>query len=79
MHNGFSYEYRLIEGEYTVDNQTHIGYGISLIKRGIIPADIASIHDISTDKSEIVRFIALCNELELDPIHLYDAVDDLLS
>lgn len=36
------------------------------------------INDISTDKEKVERLVALCNELELSPIHIYDVIDDFL-
>lgn len=68
--------YELIEGSYTVESETHIGYGIAL--KNMINGKCISFHDISIEKKDILKLISLCNELQLDPIHIRDVIDDFL-
>lgn len=44
---------------------------------GITYGDIV-IEDISTEKEKIEKLVRLCNELDLDPIHIHDVVEDFL-
>lgn len=37
------------------------------------------IEDITTSKYELCTLVQLCNDLSLDPIHIYDVVEDFLS
>lgn len=50
----------------------HTVYGIEMISQNV------SISDVFTDESAASRFVALCNDLDLSPIHLRDVIDDLL-
>ncbi len=57
-----------------------ISYGIALTeKAGDRAVIVRTVADISLHKGDVERFVRLCNELQLDPIHLDDAVDDLLA
>lgn len=40
---------------------------------------VVKIEDITTSKYELCTLVQLCNDLSLDPIHIYDVVDDFLS
>ena len=51
---------------------SHTVYGIETINKTI------SVPDIFTDESTASHFVALCNELDLSPIHIHDVIDDLL-
>lgn len=61
--------YTLCE-EQNEDNAT--SYGIIVMKK------IKEIKGITTDKEKLTQLINLCNQLELDPIHLKDVVCDFL-
>lgn len=54
----------------TEDNEEALSYGITY--KDII------IEDVSVEKEKIEKLVHLCNELELDPIHIHDVVDDFL-
>lgn len=72
--------YVLITGEYLVDDQVHIGYGISVKSTATIEADIKTVfQDISADENSVADLIRNCNLYELDPIHLQDIVEDFLA
>ena len=40
---------------------------------------LISVHDICQDLLAITKLVELCNQLQLDPIHLQDVVDDFLA
>jgi hypothetical protein len=64
----------LIEGEYTLENQNHIGYGIGCQMNG---KEIL-FEDLSVNCQNVSDFVEKCNAAHLSPIHLRDAVDDFL-
>ncbi len=68
--------YELIEGIFTLDQQEHKGYGISVNYTNIDTPLL--FHDISTNKNDVIKLVSLCNELQLDPIHIRDVIDDYL-
>ncbi len=63
--------YRIIARQYMFQGICYLGYGISCPYR--------EMEDITTDYYRLFRLVKLCNELELDPIHLDDVVEDFLS
>ena len=70
------YQYQLTASESAAEENGKVTYGISITdKNGIC----GKIEDISPDKAEMEKLVSLCNELQLDPIHLEDIVDDFLS
>lgn len=40
---------------------------------------LSAVHDICQDHTAIKQLAELCNQLQLDPIHLQDVVDDFLA
>lgn len=75
-----SHTYVLITGEYLVDDQLHIGYGISVKSTESTESNAKTVfQDISTDQNAIANLVLLCNLNELDPVHLQDVVQDFLS
>lgn len=69
--------YSLIEGIFTLEQQEHKGYGISV--NGSNTNAPLLFHDISTNQDDVVKLISLCNELQLDPIHIRDVIEDFLT
>lgn len=64
----------LIEGEYTLEKQKHIGYGIGCHMNG----KEIFFEDLSVNYQNVAKFIEKCNAAHLSPIHLCDSVDDFL-
>ena len=55
-------------------------FGIALFaKRENCSVLIKAIPDLSTDQIAVEKLAYLCNELQLDPIHLDDVLDDFLT
>ena len=55
-------------------------YGIALVSdyEGT-PVVLETVFDVSSDRQQIERLVALCNDLKIDPIHLSDVLDDYLA
>ena len=72
------YIYRLNEITVADEEGTiHIVYGIDAAdKCGNI---LASYTDIFFDRTKVEKFVALCNECELELIHLSDVVEDAIT
>lgn len=50
----------------------HTVYGVSLYIKA------RTTHDVFTDKKKADNFVNLCNQLQLDPIHLDDVIQDAI-
>ena len=63
---------------YQQDAGDYTSYGIDVFnsQSNVL---IRSIPDISLEKGLLKNLISLCNDLQLDIIHLDDVVDDFLS
>lgn len=69
-------EYKLcIDTVIDEDGNVIKAYGIELRKNGSIEEYIV---DISTNRDRVSLLINLCNKLNLDPIHIYDVIEDFL-
>ena len=66
-------KYSLIKGSYLIDGESHIGYGISYTENSEV-----SFEDLTLNPITVAKLVKLCNELDLSPIHLKDAVEDFL-
>lgn len=64
--------YKITEAKITVENKEYNSYGIYY-------NDSLYINDISVDKKAVEKLVRLCNEGELDPVHLYYVVEDFLA
>ena len=72
----FQYLYSLDESECEIDGKAYVGYGIRV--QNINTGEGRTFRDVSTSKGEVERLIKLCNDLELDAIHLEDVIEDML-
>jgi len=73
--------YAVTEEKYSFGDKCRISYGIAAYSGAEEDGSatiIASIHDITTDKSGLVKLINDCNRLELSILHLRDVVEDFL-
>lgn len=48
-------------------------YGISVLSRGKI---IMQVEDVSLEKRAVVRLVQECNRLHVEPVHLWDILED---
>ena len=70
----------MVQSTYKNGNATRIGFGIATVEEyDGITIILESISDISTDIEPIERLVKVCNNLQLDPIHLQDVVTDFLT
>lgn len=77
MHNeNKSTRYLLLEDVVTSGEITYHTYGIAVIQLGQDRRD--EYHDICMDHDAASALVEKCNELNLDPIHLKDVVEDFL-
>ena len=63
--------YQTTIGMYSIEGKNYTSFGIR--------CDAVSIEDISPDKRAVDSLVALCNSEELEPVHLYDIVEDFLA
>lgn len=73
--------YGVREEVYRIDGGVRRGYGIV----AYAPLDedtgltvVASVSDVTSDAKALEDLVRLCNELRLDPCHIYDVVEDFL-
>ncbi len=73
--------YGVREEIYNINGRARRGYGIV----AYLPVDddvgatvIASVSDVTSDRTALEDLARLCNKLGLDPCHIYDVVDDFL-
>ena len=70
----------VVQSTYKNRDITRIGFGIAAVEEyDGVTTILESISDISTDIEPIERLVEVCNNLQLDPIHLQDVVTDFLA
>ena len=74
------YQYRFIkEEQYNQEHGVYTAYGICWYELAQhVMRETIYLPDVFLSKTVAERFVALCNELELSLVHLYDAVQDAL-
>lgn len=74
------YQYRFIkEEQYNQEHGVYTAYGICGYELAQnVMRETIYLPDVFLSKTVAERFVALCNELELSLVHLYDAVQDAL-
>lgn len=73
-----NFMYSIFEDKYILEGQPYISFGILIIST-IDSKVVTKIEDITTSKYELYSLVQLCNDLSLDPIHIYNVVEDFLS
>ena len=74
------YKYIVVEITYKNGDSTRIGFGIAALEDyDGVTTILESISDISTDIEPIERLVEVCNNLQLELIHLQDVVSDFLA
>ncbi len=74
----FHYKYKLCKSRSSVEEISHIGYGIAVIDRAL-HREILRIENISTSKTKMTALIKACNRLQLSPLHIYEVIEDCLQ
>ena len=67
--------YSLIRNNYKIDSIPYVGYGIRYNCNGIT----VICEDISSNLTDVIGLITLCNRLNLSFIHFSDVIDDFLT
>ena len=73
--------YAISKENYTFGNETRTSYGIVAYSNADQDGSktiVASIRDITTDKTSLIKLVNDCNRLELSTVHLNDVVEDFL-
>ena len=52
----------------------YITYGIACVCEG----ERSAVSDLSLDRDKVQKLADLCNELQLDPVHLLDVAEDFV-
>ena len=74
------HKYIVVQSTYKNGNSTRIGFGIAVVEEyDGVTAILESIPDLSPDIEPIERLVEVCNELQLEPVHLQDVVTDFLA
>ena len=73
--------YAVSEERYTFGNETRISYGIVAYSNADQDGSktiVASVRDVTSDKTSLTKLVNDCNRLELSTLHLNDVVEDFL-
>ena len=73
--------YAVSEERYTFGNETRTSYGIvaySNANQDGSKTIVASVRDVTSDKTGLIKLVNDCNRLELSTVHLSDVVEDFL-
>ena len=74
--------YGTVTEVYSLGENSRVSYGIvaySDANDGGTASVIASVHDVTSDEGTLNGLAALCNDLQFDPVHLCDVIDDFLA
>lgn len=71
--------YIVVREDFIDDANARTTYGIAAVKEydGCVTV-MQSISDVCPQFMPVLQLVQFCNELELEPIHLQDVVDDFL-
>ena len=73
--------YAVSEERYTFGNETRTSYGIVAYSNADQDGSktiVASVRDVTSDKTSLTKLVNDCNRLELSTVHLSDVVEDFL-
>ncbi len=75
-------KYGITEEVYSLGNDRRVSYGIAAYAEADNDGTatiVASVHDVTANKKALMKFVLLCNTLELSVIHLNDVVENFLA
>ena len=73
--------YAVAEERYTFGDETRTSYGIVAYSNADQDGSktiVASVRDVTSDRTGITKLVNDCNRLKLSTIHLNDVVEDFL-
>ena len=70
----------MVQSTYKNGAAKRTGFGIAVVEEyDGITTILESISDISSNIKPVKRLVEVCNNLQLDPIHLQDVISDFLA
>ena len=78
INHAFPYNYQIVRTTNTLESTTYTAFGVSLISLKD-NTEIKRFEDITTSQSQLETLVLLCNQLQLDPIHFRDVIQDFIS
>lgn len=74
------HKYIVVQSTYKNGDATRIGFKIAAAEEyDGVTTILESVSDLSSDIEPIEHLVEVCNDLQLDPIHLQDVVTDFLA
>ena len=73
--------YAVSEERYTFGDEVRTSYGIVAYSNADQDGSktiVASVRDVTSDKTSLTKLVNDCNRLELSTVHLNDVVEDFL-
>ena len=74
-----SVSYEITEESISCEGASAVTYGIRACRRGEEECPLAEVRDVTPNRARLTEFARVCNALALSPIHLTEAVEDLLA
>lgn len=72
--------YIVVKNQCLFEGASQIEFGISYVE--VCDDNIAvlsSVPNLSPDYKAVEKLVNICNDLQLDPIHLYDVAEDFVA
>lgn len=61
------------------DSDAYTAYGICVCSmENNQRKEVLKVSDVSTDKEKVDNLVDLCNKEQLEPVHIYDVIEDCL-
>lgn len=73
--------YAVVDERYSFGKECRTSYGIvaySNAEENGSSTIVASVHDIISERADLVKLVDECNRLKLSTVHLCDVVEDFL-
>ena len=74
--------YGLVEEKYFVGVDVRVSYGVAAFADADVDGSatiVFSIHDISSDRENLIKLISSCNRMKLSIHHFNDIIEDFLA
>ncbi len=71
--------YKVIRGNLICENKTYESFGIAAYNADNLSQPVKVIKDVFLHEESALRLAELCNELELDIVHIDDVIEDAIA
>lgn len=74
--------YTVTDEVYEICDPVRISYGIDVYvstKLNCTAVTVASVKDVTSDKTRLDALVQKCNDLQLSLVHLYDVLEDFIA